>query len=339
MPLPGVLPKHARRTAAPKPLATSSSQSTTKPLAAPPARTLLMHYMVWYQTPARGGAWGFHWTGPGAKHHPDRAGADGLPDIWSHYHPLIGPYDSADPDAIECHLLQMKLAGIDGVIVDWYGCADAADYPPIHRAACAVFDAAARLKMKFAVCYEDRSIEYLVGQGKLRPDQAAGQLADTFKWMQDHWFSHEQYFRLGGRPLVLNFGPIYVRDPAAWRAHAPPCPTAWPSSPLATSGSPPAPTAVSPGSTPRPSRAALTPPRSDAAWVRPSPPSRQSRPDDRLGVSGLPRRLRAQPARHRPQRREDASRLAPGRPRRPLADRPTGHVERLRRGHDDRADP
>ena len=52
---------------------------------------------------------------------PNKADANGLPEIALHYHPLIGAYDSNDPHALECHLQLMKLAGIHGVIIDWYG--------------------------------------------------------------------------------------------------------------------------------------------------------------------------------------------------------------------------
>ena len=68
---------------------------------------LLMHYMPWYTTPEVRGFYGGHWTGWEKQHDPTRLNAKGHPDIWSHHNPLLGPYDSADPDAVECHLLQM----------------------------------------------------------------------------------------------------------------------------------------------------------------------------------------------------------------------------------------
>jgi hypothetical protein len=43
-------------------------------------------------------------------------------------------------------------------------------------------------------------------------------LKETFAWMDAHWFGAPHYVRLDGRPLVLNFGPIYVRDAAVWNA-------------------------------------------------------------------------------------------------------------------------
>jgi hypothetical protein len=52
----------------------------------------------------------------------------GQPQIASHYHPLIGAYDSGDADALEYHAIVMRLAGIDGIIADWYGRDDYLDW-------------------------------------------------------------------------------------------------------------------------------------------------------------------------------------------------------------------
>jgi hypothetical protein len=192
--------------------------ATQQPSAPSGAKVLMMHYMPWYETPAVRGQWGNHWTGPQRRHHPDQVGEDGLPDIWSNYHPLIGPYDSADPDALECHLLQMKLAGVDGVIADWYGIADTADYPAIHTATRALFDATERFGLKFAACYEDRTIELMVKRHELEQERITEHLTETFQWMHTEWFTKPHYLRHQGRPLLLNFGPIYIKDPAVWAA-------------------------------------------------------------------------------------------------------------------------
>lgn len=90
--------------------------------------------MPWYETPAFRGYWGNHWTGFNNEANPNQIGPDGQRNIWSNYYPIIEPYDSADPHTLECHMLQMKLAGIDGVIADWYGISSAADYPIIQVA-------------------------------------------------------------------------------------------------------------------------------------------------------------------------------------------------------------
>ncbi|MEM7625299.1 MAG: hypothetical protein AAF333_06695 [Planctomycetota bacterium] len=175
-----------------------------------------MHYMPWYQTLAIRGRWGEHWTGFEKQHNPGELDEDGLPDIWSHYHPLVGVYDSTDLAVLECQLLQMKLAGVDGVIVDWYGLSGAADYPPIHQATQAMYDASDQYGMSFTVCFEDRTVERLVKDGALRPEGIAEHLSETFAWVEEHWFAGPHYFRIDGRPLLLNFGPIYVKDAGAW---------------------------------------------------------------------------------------------------------------------------
>jgi len=194
------------------------SPATREPWTRKTGKTLMMHYMPWYETPAVRGRWGNHWTGHQNEHNPDRLDAKGLPDIWSRYHPMIGLYDSTDPAVLECQLLQMKIAGIDGVIVDWYGIGPSADYPSIHQAARAMFTAAGQRQMSFAVCYEDRSVAYMEELKTLKPEQVRGHLTDTLQWMQKNWFSQPQYYRIGGRPLILNFGPMHVRDAATWSA-------------------------------------------------------------------------------------------------------------------------
>ncbi len=188
------------------------------PLLAVDGKLLLMHYMPWYKTPEKRGTWGSHWTGHQQQHNPDVVKENGLPDIWSKYHPLKGLYDSTDPAVVECQLLEMKLAGVHGVIADWYGIDDTADYPEIHAATKVLFDACARLGMQFAVCYEDRTIQLMVDWKKITPEQTTNHLADTFRWLQDHWFRANHYVRIDKRPLFLNFGPIYMRDASAWNA-------------------------------------------------------------------------------------------------------------------------
>ena len=86
-----------------------------------------VHYMPWFQTQPFSSSWGWHWT---MNHfNPDLINAtNGEQEIASWYYPLIGPYDSADPAVLEYHVLLMKLAGVDGVIVDWYGMDNYNDY-------------------------------------------------------------------------------------------------------------------------------------------------------------------------------------------------------------------
>lgn len=181
-------------------------------------KLVLMHTMPWYESAPVRGRWGGHWAGFEVPHDPDSLDANGLPDLWSHFHPLIGPYDSTDPALLECHLAQMKLAGVDGVVVDWYGVAEALDYPSIHAASVALFDAAGRWGLAFAVCYEDRIVGMMTERNLLPADGAAARVAEDLRWLDDHWFASPTYATLGGKPLLLNFGPITVTDAAVWQA-------------------------------------------------------------------------------------------------------------------------
>ena len=91
---------------------------------------LLVHYMPWYATKDVSGAWGWHWT---MNHFdPEQKKWDAQRKIASHDYPLIGPYDSGDDHALECHALLMKIAGLDGVVIDWYGTSDLNAVPYKH---------------------------------------------------------------------------------------------------------------------------------------------------------------------------------------------------------------
>ena len=80
-----------------------------------------MHYMPWFETPTTlgGSNWGYHWKFN--NRNPNIVDTAGKRQIASHYYPMIGPYASRDADVIEYHMLLMKLSGVDGVLIDWYG--------------------------------------------------------------------------------------------------------------------------------------------------------------------------------------------------------------------------
>ena len=71
---------------------------------------------------------------------PGQLDANGRPEIASQSMPLTGPYDSADPAVLEYQVLLMKLSGIDGVIVDWYGTENFRDYAVLNEATNRLFE-------------------------------------------------------------------------------------------------------------------------------------------------------------------------------------------------------
>lgn len=164
---------------------------------------LLAHYMPWYATPASGGGWGWHWT---MDHfNPERRSADGRREIASHDYPLIGPYDSGEDRTLECHALLMKLAGLDGVIIDWYGTGPTHDHPLIHRNMLQLLPWLRRAGLRFAICYEDQAVK------SMSAENWSEQVGSDLRWAEKHLFSNPDYLRHDGRPLLLVFGPQLVR--------------------------------------------------------------------------------------------------------------------------------
>ncbi|MEM1294691.1 MAG: hypothetical protein AAGH89_04955, partial [Verrucomicrobiota bacterium] len=65
-------------------------------------KLVMAHYMPWYASKSVSGAWGWHWT---MNHFdPDEVRWDGRRKVASQDYPLIGLYDSADDDALECQV-------------------------------------------------------------------------------------------------------------------------------------------------------------------------------------------------------------------------------------------
>src|SRR5947208_276235 len=116
--------------------------TATAPSGAAASKLLLAYYMPWFSAKPYSANWGWHWT---MDHFdPDRRDASGQREIASWYYPLIGPYDSSDPAVLEYHVLLMKLSGLDGIIVDWYGSADFFDYGINNSATVKLFQFARR---------------------------------------------------------------------------------------------------------------------------------------------------------------------------------------------------
>lgn len=182
--------------------------------AAPQSKPVLVYYLPWYAAKPFSHEWGWHWT---MNHfHPDQVNASGEREIASWYYPLIGPYDSADPAVLEYHVLLMKLAGIDGVIVDWYGSADYFDYAAVNQNTSKLFAYTCKAGLKFAICYEDQTIQRLLDGHRLTPADAIHHAQQEMLYLQTHYFCEPSYFRLQGKPLLENFGPQYFLSSTNW---------------------------------------------------------------------------------------------------------------------------
>lgn len=174
----------------------SSSQAT-------PERLILAHYMPWYTAKPHSDHWGWHWT---MNHFDPEQATGGRREIASRFYPLIGPYDSGDRHVLEYHLLLMKLSGIDGVIVDWYGLSDYRDYGTLHSNTVRLVEQVNRFGMKFVICYEDQTIPALVEAQRLAAGQQVAHAAGEIKWLAQNWFGLDSYVRIDGKPVLLSFG-------------------------------------------------------------------------------------------------------------------------------------
>lgn len=182
------------------------------PSAPQPKPLLMTHYMPWFQAPPASPQWGWHWTMN--HYHPDTV-VNGQPEVASHYSPLIGPYDSGDPDVLRCQVLLMKLAGIDGVVVDWYGNDEFMDYGVNNRNTEKLLPVIEAAKMHFAICYEDQTVPKEIAGGVFPAIDAVGHGQRLMSWMQTHFFASPAYLKFGNRPVLLSFGDPYYTN-AQW---------------------------------------------------------------------------------------------------------------------------
>lgn len=163
-----------------------------------------MHYMPWFETPETIGHWGWHWTMN--TRNPENV-VDGKREIASHFYPLIGPYASRDKDVIEYHLLLMKLSGVDGILIDWYGVEGTnGDLNDLLVSSNAIISYTDDFGIEFGLVVEDRfsaTIENTMA---------------NFEYMRDHYFILPEYIRIGENeePLVCLFGPEKIHTSAEW---------------------------------------------------------------------------------------------------------------------------
>jgi glycoprotein endo-alpha-1,2-mannosidase len=75
------------------------------------AGTVAIFYYPWYGTPLHDGTWA-HWGQNG--HQPPT-------DVYSRYFPATGPYSSGDPRMVARQMKEMAAAGVNEIIVSWWG--------------------------------------------------------------------------------------------------------------------------------------------------------------------------------------------------------------------------
>jgi len=178
-----------------------------------------VHYMPWFTGPTNptsngtGYSWGFHWTSDGSGANPNtftnvtdyNGNSVSTRNIDAHYHPLTGPYDGQDPYILEYQLLLMKLSGIDGVMIDWYGLGGngAGDAGTNQNNTQALINKVGNWGLKYGLVVEDAAMTNLAG---------------NLSFAASNYFTDPNYVKLGdmrgsgaanaNAPLVAVFGPI-----------------------------------------------------------------------------------------------------------------------------------
>jgi hypothetical protein len=141
---------------------------------------------------------------------------NGEQEIASWYYPLIGPYDSADPAVLEYHVLLMKLAGIDGAIVDWYGTDNFNDYAINNTRTLDLFNYTRKAGLKFSLCYEDSTIQTEINASYITASGAVAHAQQTMLYAQANYFNDPSFLRWSNSPVLLNFGPQYFFGSSTW---------------------------------------------------------------------------------------------------------------------------
>jgi len=170
------------------------------------------HYMPWFQSKDYDGYWGHHWTMN--NQNPDIIDENGKRQIASFFYPEIGPYSSTDPDLQEYHFLMMKLAGIDGVIFDWYGSRDYYDYGVMKEATETFMWRLEDLGLDFSIMYEDRTAVQAVDLGYASDKISAAK--EDFNYVKDTYLSSPKYMKWNDKPLMFVFGPHHIQNTSEW---------------------------------------------------------------------------------------------------------------------------
>jgi hypothetical protein len=191
----------------------------TLPVVQGAPKPVMVHYMPWFVAKPYDSSWGYHWTMN--YFNPDTVNGAGQRQIASWYYPVIGPYDSLDPAVLEYHVLLMRLGGIDGVIVDWYGPDNYYDYGINNQRTMALFNYTRKAGLKFSLCYEDATIRAEITGGTMNgitvtTANAVAHAQQTMLYAQTNFFTDPSYLRLSNAPVLLDFGPQYFTNNADW---------------------------------------------------------------------------------------------------------------------------
>jgi hypothetical protein len=167
------------------------------------------HFVTWFKTRERSGRWEM-WNSDyaDARHNPDEILENGHRDVATTAYPLSDVYDTCDPDIMEYQFLLMKLAGVDGVIVDWDG---RRIHSYRHEGLMTVLPYLQKYNLKLILCFEEWCGYWPKGTFADR-DAEIKAAADEIRWMTENILDKPFYGTVGGRKPVL----IFRKEPDQW---------------------------------------------------------------------------------------------------------------------------
>lgn len=174
----------------------------------------IAHYMTWFGVPETSGQW-YQWKfimqgiSADKQHDPDYFLADGRRNIAAVHYPVIGPYDSTDPDVLEYHILLAKEAGIDGFMVNWYGFRDKGVRKQEDKGFEQLLKVAERLNFKICINFDDKC-SFPPYQNFNSRKEAVDFAKETLKEVMSKYAPSDAYLKINGRPVLSNFGWWYV---------------------------------------------------------------------------------------------------------------------------------
>jgi len=149
---------------------------------AEPHRVMAFYY-PWYGTADGPG-------GAGRVEHWGRIDAEKKDISESTHYPALGAYDSHDPNVIDQHCRWAKRAGIDTLIVSWWGHGDYTD-----RALARILDGCARYGLSACIYYE-------TVPGPQTAETAAQDIVKVLR----RYGGHPAHLKIEGKPVVFLYG-------------------------------------------------------------------------------------------------------------------------------------
>ncbi|MCD4814274.1 hypothetical protein K8S19_11355 [bacterium] len=168
---------------------------------------LAAHYFISYQTAdfSEGwGRWSFepHQDKKSFFHNPNNKLPNGEHDIASVYMPVIGVYDSADPDLCEYHVLLAKASGVQAFIVDWYGPDAPGDHVHNETQLSTLFKTAELLDFKIALCFNDACCFPPFQENITDRQGVVGKASSMLAYAKEKYFVSSAYLKIDEKPVL-----------------------------------------------------------------------------------------------------------------------------------------